>query len=70
MTAEYPIADRHTGQSWHERFKKNSAPFTRRIQKLVREGVDKTLKTEKERAKAAQIQAARGEPVFSEAALP
>lgn len=54
MKVQYPIADRHTTQSWHERFKKNAAPFTRRIGRLVGEGVDWTLKTEKEREKAAQ----------------
>ena len=53
MTAEYPIAGRHSDQSWQERFKKNAAPFSRRVQRLVGEGVDRTLKTERERTKAA-----------------
>ena len=54
MTAQYPIADRHSSQSWHQRFKKNATPFTRRIRRLMEEGVDKTLKTENERVKTAQ----------------
>ncbi len=51
MTGNYPIVDRHTDQSWHERFKKNATPFTRRIHRLVADGVDRTLKTQRERAK-------------------
>ena len=66
MTAHYFIADRHTDQSWHERFKKNSAPFARRIKRFIEEGVDRTLKTEKERAKAEQVrQTERGGQVAS-----
>ena len=47
---QYSIAGRHTEQSWLERFKKNSVPFTKRIERLVEDGVDETLKTERERA--------------------
>lgn len=47
----YPLADRHSSQSWQERFKKNSAAFKRRIRRFVDEGVDETLKTAQERRK-------------------
>lgn len=43
------MAENHTSQSWQERFKKNQAAFSRRIKRLVNEGVDDTLKTAQER---------------------
>lgn len=47
----YPLADRHSSQSWQERFKKNAAAFKRRVRRFVDEGVDDTLKTAQERRK-------------------
>jgi hypothetical protein len=50
--AQYPIAERHSDQSWHERFKKNSAAFSKRVEKFIRAGVDASLKTAAERERA------------------
>jgi hypothetical protein len=53
----YPLAARHTSQSWHERFKKNQAAFGRRVMRFINEKVDMSLKTAAERAAAAAKQA-------------
>ncbi|KAL7424657.1 hypothetical protein Q5752_000341 [Cryptotrichosporon argae] len=53
----YPIADRHTAQSWHERVKKNMGSFERRIRRYIADDVDESLKTRGERAKAGQARA-------------
>jgi len=53
----YPPAARHTSQSWHERFRKNST-FKKRVERMMRTGLDATLKTAAERAKAAEKQVA------------
>jgi hypothetical protein len=47
---EYPPAARHTSQSWHERFRKNST-FKKRVQRMMKTGLDASLKTATERAK-------------------
>lgn len=47
-------AQHHTLQSWHERFKKNSGPFTRRIQRLQQQGIGLDLKTPVEREQDAE----------------
>lgn len=61
----YPIAGRHSSQSWQERFKKNGGAFSRRVRRLVDEGVNNTLKTNQERnaerVKRAKI--AAGQPI-------
>ncbi|TYJ55567.1 hypothetical protein B9479_003717 [Cryptococcus floricola] len=48
-SARYPTAARHPPQSWHERFRKKGATLTERVHRYVREGVDESLKTKKER---------------------
>ncbi|WWC60432.1 uncharacterized protein I303_103004 [Kwoniella dejecticola CBS 10117] len=48
----YPIAERHSAQSWHERFKKNAAMFDKRVKAFIQSGVDTSLKTKLEREKA------------------
>lgn len=53
----YPPAARHTSQSWHERFRKNST-FKKRVERMMRTGLDASLKTAAERAKAAEKQVA------------
>lgn len=53
----YPMAERHSSQSWQERLKKNSSVFGRRIRRLVEEGVDNSLKTSQERLKDRQKRA-------------
>ena len=55
----YPIADRHTSQSWHEHFKKNSALLSKRVQRFTQQGVNDTLKTKEERKKAKDMKTAR-----------
>jgi hypothetical protein len=57
--ANYPPAERHSSQSWHERFKKNSGPFGRRVTRFIDEKIDEALKTAPERAKAAEKRAQR-----------
>ncbi|OCF36295.1 hypothetical protein I316_02169 [Kwoniella heveanensis BCC8398] len=59
QSAKYPYADRHTAQSWHERFKKNAAIFERRTKRFIEEGVDHTLKTKQERLKTRELKAAQ-----------
>ena len=54
---QYPPASRHTSQSWHERFRKNST-FKKRVERMMRTGLDASLKTAAERAKAAEKQVA------------
>ncbi|WRT65810.1 uncharacterized protein IL334_002759 [Kwoniella shivajii] len=51
-SAQYPIAERHSAQSWHERYKKNSVSFEKRVKAFIKEGVNGTLKTKAEREKA------------------
>ena len=53
----YPLVDRHSSQSWQERFKKNSGAFAGRVRRFVEEGVDDTLKTTQERRKDRQSRA-------------
>lgn len=55
----YPLASRHSSQSWHERFKKNQAAFGRRVTRFISEKVDRSLKTAAERAATAAKQAER-----------
>ncbi|WVO14684.1 hypothetical protein L204_102321 [Cryptococcus depauperatus] len=49
---EYPQASRHPYQSWHDRYKKNQRSFASRIARYVAEGIDRSLKTGKERRAA------------------
>lgn len=56
---EYPIAARHSSQSWHERFKKGSALLSKRVVRFVQQGVNDTLKTKEERAKAKELKEAK-----------
>ncbi|WVW80276.1 hypothetical protein I302_102254 [Kwoniella bestiolae CBS 10118] len=49
---QYPIAERHSGQSWHERFKKNHVQFEKRVRYYVQGGIDRRLRTKSERDKA------------------
>ena len=51
MSSLYPIARRHSNQSWQERFKKNQTTFEKRIKRCIYGGVDDTLKTAEEREK-------------------
>ncbi|WWC88056.1 uncharacterized protein L201_002959 [Kwoniella dendrophila CBS 6074] len=60
--SEYTHSKRHSAQSWHERYKKNSTSFEKRVRGLVQDGVDTTLKTRKEREKAKLVQASSDEP--------
>ncbi|WVQ93651.1 hypothetical protein IAU59_000727 [Kwoniella sp. CBS 9459] len=57
QSAKYPYAGRHTAQSWHERFKKNSVAFEKRIKRLIVAGVDGTLKTKAERIRTRELKA-------------
>ncbi|WWD16386.1 hypothetical protein CI109_100812 [Kwoniella shandongensis] len=57
MKDTYPPAENHTSQSWHERFKKNSVALEKRIRRFIAEGIDASLKTEREREKAAEQKA-------------
>ncbi|WVF66019.1 hypothetical protein IAT40_000757 [Kwoniella sp. CBS 6097] len=57
QSAQFTFADRHTAQSWHERFKKNAATFERRIKRLIQDGVNDTLKTKAERLKLREMKA-------------
>ena len=59
MSDKYPLANRHTHQSWHERFKKNAAIFTKRVARFKDLGIDDTLKTKQERTKARELKAQR-----------
>jgi hypothetical protein len=52
----YPIAARHSDQSWHERFKKNAVTLERRAKRYIEDGIDFTLKTKSERARFAALQ--------------
>jgi hypothetical protein len=51
----YPIAGRHSQQSWHERYKKNAGTFSRRVERYIEEGIDTQLKTYSERIKTAAL---------------
>ncbi|KIR51797.1 hypothetical protein I315_05746 [Cryptococcus gattii Ru294] len=45
----FDTASRHSYQSWHERFKKNSSSFSARVERYIKLGIARdTLKTEKE----------------------
>jgi hypothetical protein len=41
----YDWVQRHTSQSWHERFRKNQAPFSKRIRMYIKAGLNNRLKT-------------------------
>ncbi len=45
----YDWVQRHTPQSWHERFRKNSAPFSKRVRMYIKAGLNNQLKTADER---------------------
>ncbi|WVR03708.1 hypothetical protein IAU60_000703 [Kwoniella sp. DSM 27419] len=59
MKEQYPIADRHSPQSWHERFKKSAAILERRVKRFISQGIDDTLKTADERQKVKELVRAR-----------
>lgn len=49
MHSGFDTASRHSYQSWHERFKKNSSSFSARVERYIKLGIARdTLKTEKE----------------------
>lgn len=49
MHSGFDTASRHSYQSWHERFKKNSSSFSARVERYIKTGIVRdTLKTEKE----------------------
>lgn len=52
MSHKYPIADRHSFQSWHDRFKSNKSTYGRRVDRYQNSGLDSSLRTEAEREKA------------------
>lgn len=54
---EYPVAARHSAQSWHERFKKNAGSFRRRVELLTQQGLDAKMRTKKERERAKEMAA-------------
>lgn len=59
--AEFPIVERHSAQSWHERLKKNSGALSNRVNRYIHAGIrEKDLKTDKEveHAKQAEVSAA------------
>ncbi|OCF56543.1 hypothetical protein L486_05393 [Kwoniella mangroviensis CBS 10435] len=51
-SVNYSLADRHTPQSWHERYRKNSIQFEKRVRGYIRDEIDITLKTRLERERA------------------
>ncbi|KAK4690077.1 hypothetical protein P7C73_g31, partial [Tremellales sp. Uapishka_1] len=51
----YPVAKRHSSQSWHNRFKSNQATFGPRVDRMIRDGVDESLKTRAERQRASAV---------------
>ncbi|WVQ78897.1 hypothetical protein IAT38_000988 [Cryptococcus sp. DSM 104549] len=53
-SVRYPETLRHTPQSWHERFKKNSSAFSQRVRRFIKAGIDSDLKTRAERQAAAE----------------
>ncbi|KAK8861691.1 hypothetical protein IAR55_002514 [Kwoniella newhampshirensis] len=59
MKDKYPPAERHTLQSWHERFKKNSVAFEKRITRLRQDGIDESLKTRAERERTQEQMASQ-----------
>ncbi|WWD05599.1 hypothetical protein V865_003680 [Kwoniella europaea PYCC6329] len=62
-SVNYSLADRHTPQSWHERYRKNAIHFEKRVRGYIRDETDTTLKTrmERERAKAKSAKAAESQ---------
>jgi len=55
---EFPIVERHSAQSWHERFKKNSGALSNRVNRYIYAGIrEKDLKTAKEVENARQAEA-------------
>lgn len=48
-TEPFKTASNHTAQSWHERFKKNKVPFSRRVWRFQDQGIGLDLKTDVER---------------------
>lgn len=56
---DFPTAARHSAQSWHERYKKNQNPFTRRVERFIQADIDNALWTGGEREKKAQREAER-----------
>ncbi|ORX35269.1 hypothetical protein BD324DRAFT_632111 [Kockovaella imperatae] len=63
--SEFPIIARHSDQSWHEHFKKNSATYQRRVDRNISEGIDESLKTTAEREKEGNTNANQ-QPVLVE----
>ncbi|WWC68514.1 uncharacterized protein I206_102443 [Kwoniella pini CBS 10737] len=63
--ARYPIASRHTAQSWHERFKKNGLIFERRVKGFIQAGVDASLKSRAEREKTKLAKTVSAEQIES-----
>jgi hypothetical protein len=57
----YPLAARHTGQSWHQRFKQNASTFGKRVERFAAAGIDATMATRAERMKEEEKAARRAE---------
>lgn len=53
--SKYPLVERHSYQSWHERYKKNERALEKRSWRFQEAGIDEDLKTDDERAKARRI---------------
>ncbi|KIR31966.1 hypothetical protein I352_05595 [Cryptococcus deuterogattii MMRL2647] len=57
MHSGFDTASRHSYQSWHERFKKNSSSFSARVERYIKIGIVRdTLKTEKELENSRRLQ--------------
>ena len=66
--AEFPIVERHSAQSWHERFKKNSGALSNRVSRYMHAGIrEKDLKTDKEVEHAKQAEASAAASASSSA---
>jgi len=62
---EFPIVDRHTKQSWHERFKKNAKPFEHRVNRFISHGINNKLLTVEEVAREREKREKRAEAAAS-----
>ncbi|KAL1410720.1 hypothetical protein Q8F55_001662 [Vanrija albida] len=51
---EFPLAARHSSQSWRERYKKNEQPFKKRIDRFIRKRIDARLEDDDDRLHRAE----------------
>lgn len=56
---EFPTVERHTEQSWRERFKKNAVAFERRLKRFIADGINDKLLTVEERKREKERKAKR-----------